>query len=596
MAGEVRLKLYNGSDRPDVLWAIPGQTVWDAMASAGRDPGGECGGRGTCGKCRVKVVGEVSPLAGEEQRLLATGELREGYRLACYCRVFGETEVHCEETISEQASFPVPVGLPPDEIRPEVRAVAVTVPGPGQGCSEALPERLERAVPAYSLDLAAQDWDRIAKLDSGQELVLTGVAVGSRLIALREVCPPVLGVALDIGTTSLFAVLVDLDSGEERAVVSRANLQRVYGADVISRISYALQHPGGLRHLQMILINTLNSMLDEMVREARVAREDIFQVMAVGNPVMLHFLLGEQVDGFARAPFTGVFREGRVVEAGRLSLEIHPRGLLRLLPQVRAFVGADVVAGLLAIGPGYPDTFLFIDIGTNGEMVLHHRGQWWACSTAAGPAFEGGNITRGMRAEPGAIDRVWVQDGEIRFNVLGGGLPRGICGSGLVDMVAVLRDQGRVDATGCLQVTATGQGSELTIVEGSGTATGRPLVLTQDDLRQLQLAKGAIRAGVDIMLERAGVTARELERVFLAGAFGNCLHPESLLRIGLLPPLEAGRIVRVGNTAARGAVRALLSEPKREEAESLACRITYLELASQPDFQEVFLRNLNFGE
>ena len=294
-------------------------------------------------------------------------------------------------------------------------------------------------------------------------------------------------------------------------------------------------------------------------------------------------------------PFVGVFTDEIEIEAGRLGIGIHPRGIVSLLPQIGGFIGSDTVAGLLATDYRSQETFLFVDIGTNGEMVLHHQGQWWASSAAAGPAFEGGNLTRGMRAGSGAVDRVWVQEGRIGYNVLGAERARGICGSGMVDLVAALLDLGWLDSSGLLRSNSgVGQETEFVLVPAFQGANGQSVVVTQDDIRQLQLAKGAIRAAVDIMLEKAGLVARDLERVFLAGAFGNFLRPDSILRIGLLPYLEPGKIKPVGNAAAGGAVLALFSQSKWEEAHSLARSINYIELANEADFQEVFLRSLNF--
>lgn len=598
MTKEIRVKVHTEDEEQYQIWTLPGSTVWDALENNGFNPGGQCGGRGVCGKCGIRVEGKVSPPAEEEIRLLDLGQASEGYRLACHCLVLGEAEVYLPENETSRSLPAAVVKRSQVELSPGINKVTAVVSGLAKEKPKALWERVQRVFPELSIDLTAENWNLISSRDDGRELVLTGITSGSRVLNLTpEEGPRVLGVALDIGTTSLFAALVDLITGEELAVAARSNPQRVYGADVLSRVSYTLEEPSGLQHLHAILVDAVNSMLEAMAREAGSSPRDIYQVVVVGNPVMLHLLAGFAVTGFARAPFTGVFSHELALAADKLSLYSHPSATVWVLPQIGGFVGADTVAGLLAVSPSFAGTFLFIDIGTNSEMVLHNQGQWWACSAAAGPAFEGGNISRGIRAQAGAIDRVWEQDGLIKYGTLGGNPPRGICGSGLVDLVAVLLEQGYLDATGLLLSKSTsGQGSEFVLVPATTTASGQPIGITQKDIRQLQLAKGAVRAAVDIMLERAGLTPRDVDRVFLAGAFGNCLHPDSLLRIGLLPTIDVEKIKRIGNAAISGAVLALLSEHKREEARWLAQRIEYIELADQPDFQEIFLRSLNFGK
>jgi uncharacterized 2Fe-2S/4Fe-4S cluster protein (DUF4445 family) len=598
MAEPVRVVVYEKGQESRAVWAVPGQTVWDVLASGGWETGGYCGGRGTCGKCQVKVTGDVSAPAVDEADLLDARGVSSEYRLACRCRLHGAAEVYIEGTKRWVAALGQSASSTTGEFSPRVRSRKIQVSRFQPQQPADLRERVQQAVGGYDLNLTTSNWDMLTALDQGEELELYAITIGPRLVSLSpKPDVPVLGAILDLGTTTLFTEVFDLSRGISLSSASAYNPQRAYGADVLARISYALERPTGLSRLHTVLIEAVNRMLGEMSVKGGWDVEDIYELVVVGNPVMLHLLLGLEIRGFARSPFVGVFAGETEAEAGKLGIDIHTRGVISLLPQIGGFIGSDTVAGLLATDYHSQETFLFIDIGTNGEMVLHHQGQWWACSAAAGPAFEGGNLTRGMPAGSGAVDRVWVQDGQIGYNVLGTERAQGICGSGVVDLVAALLDLGWLDSSGLLvSDSGVGQGAEFVLVPAFQAVGGQSVAVTQDDIRQLQLAKGAMRAAVDIMLERAGLAARDLERVFLAGAFGNYLRPDSILRIGLLPYLDAGKIKPVGNAAAGGAVLALFSQSQWEEARSLAPSINYIELANEADFQEVFLRSLNFPE
>jgi len=288
------------------------------------------------------------------------------------------------------------------------------------------------------------------------------------------------------------------------------------------------------------------------------------------------------------------------ISVPQLGLPMNPAGRVVILPQIGGFLGADVVGCLLAADLEGPGCTLLIDIGTNGEIVLKNNDQYLACSVAAGPAFEGVGITSGMMAVNGAIDRFWIEKGRIRYSVLGGSKPRGICGSGLLDLLAVLLELRVLDETGLIDGSRfpgrcrdSSNGTELVIVEGEDTAEGVPVVINQQDIRQLQLAKGAVRTGVEMLMKEAGLSAADIDEVLLAGSFGNHLHPRSLLRCGMLPGLRTGVIRNIGNAAARGALTALLSLPEREKSKVLAGRVRPLNLADRPDFSEMFLQSMN---
>ncbi len=348
--------------------------------------------------------------------------------------------------------------------------------------------------------------------------------------------------------------------------------------------------------MQQVLINNLNSMIEEMLLHIGASKDSIFRYTVAGNPVMLHLFTDINVTGFAAAPYSGVFRDNLVFPASAVGLRGGEAEVL-ILPQVGGFVGADTVAGLLSLEVKKPASYLFIDIGTNGEIVLCYRDKMWAASAAAGPALEGGNITCGMRAGDGAIDRFWLrEDGELAFNVLGNTAARGICGSGVIDLTACLLKAGYIDLRGTINPNAS---ESLTIkINDNGlyiilSEELNPVVFTQDDIRQVQLAKSALRTAIDILLREAGISCRELDSIILAGTFGSYLDPEHCMQIGLLPEMDKKKIINAGNTAARGAIAALLSEKKRREATAIRDKIQYVELATYPGFQELFLKNLD---
>lgn len=587
MGGEAVAKTCRVRVRPGVggeqtLWAEQGQTLWDVLVDAGLLVPGDCGGQGFCGACVVQAEGRLSAPGEEEQELLAG---RAG-RLACHCRVLGDCRVTLPGVEARAARLPVAAACSP--LRPLLRATPLHLQ---RGQAPDLRQQVGQALPGVRLAPPAGEWESLKAARQGEHV--RGVLRRGELVALLTAPDrPLWGVALDVGSTTLFGELVDLESGASRAAASLDNPQRRFGADIVSRLTAALGSREAHRALTDELRAGVGTLLRELAAQAGGEAQDIHHLVVAGNPVMVHFLLGWEVEGLSRHPLALTHPQGVEVEAAALELPAHQRALVQVLPQVGGMVGADTVAGLLALGPQAPHRFLLVDIGTNGEIALRDGERWWACSAAAGPAFEGGSISRGMRARPGAVDRAWVRGEEIRFGVVGGGTPRGICGSGLVDLVAALLALGRLQPDGWLQAPSPGDGERRYVLWPGGP--DEEVALTQGDIRQLQLAKGALRAGAELLLRRAGLRWEELAAVYLAGAFGNSLHVASAVAIGLLPPLSAHQVVAAGNTAARGARRVLLDAPAWGEALALAQRIEYVELALQSDFQEVFVASLNF--
>ena len=414
------------------------------------------------------------------------------------------------------------------------------------------------------------------------------------------------GIAFDIGTTTVAGYLVDLGRGKVLRTASAANRQGRHGADVISRISHAKAKKDGLHELQSLVVETVQSIIGRLLDHARVPAERIYALAFTGNTVMMHFLLGTTPENIALAPFVPAFTStinGRASQLGLRGLPSYTRFIT--LPNIAGYVGADTVSVMVAtrihkrLG-----NWLAIDIGTNGEVILSSDGRLLTCSTAAGPAFEGGCISQGMRAVQGAVYNVDFSSDPI-CSVVGGGEARGLCGSGLLDAIyemartGILHRSGRIlsqaECPGGLprslreRIEKKESGLRFVLVRGE-----TEVAVTQKDIREVQLAKGAMRAGIEILLKEAGISGSDLNGILLAGAFGSNLRPESIVGIGLLPPLPIELITPVGNAAGTGAVMALLSKEDLELASTLAARTEHVELSLSRDFQRIFIRSMDF--
>ncbi|MBS1181449.1 MAG: Methyltransferase corrinoid activation protein [Proteobacteria bacterium] len=402
----------------------------------------------------------------------------------------------------------------------------------------------------------------------------------------------VLGLAVDLGTTNLAAALVDMTSGQVLRSRSRVNPQTAFGGDIISRLTHALGGADQYRDLQSAAIDGIAALATELT-DGDTQR--IGEIAVVGNTVMQHLLLGLAVDGLARVPFTPATKAAVEQPAADFGLAVAPGAQLYCAPSVAGFVGGDHVAALIDVLADPPaGTWALLDIGTNTEISLHAHGKLTSVSCASGPAFEGGGITWGMRAAPGAIERATLDD-ELRLSTIGGRPPIGICGSGALSLVAALRRSQIVNARGRLDrdgpCVRERQGKREFVLSDGLDAAAPPLVFTQTDIRAIQLAKGAIRTGLDVLLVEAGLATRDLDHILVAGAFGSFIDIDDAITIGLLPDMPRRRIVQVGNVAGTGACRLVACLKARARAARLATDIHYLELASWPDFDTLFASN-----
>lgn len=606
---------------PADRWAdvARGETILQAIEDAGFEIETLCGGRGICRRCQV-----VAPaLSGAAKRLegeaFSEEQLAAGYHLSCLWKVEDDLEVEIVplEDFAHKA-FSGMADWPEVAVAPNVRRVSVRLDPPSIEDQRSDSRRLRDAlVGGDGLRIAyevAVDLPRV--LRSARWHVTVTVADDTIIAVERHHLRPPIGVAVDLGTTSVAAMLVNLRTGTAATIGAHSNSQGRHGAEVMSRIEHAAT-PGGLAELQAAVVGDLNRIIDESCAEAAVQPDDIVSLTVVGNTTMLHLFLGLSPEHIGASPFVGVANEGLTVEAGRLGLHAHPRAPVYALPSVAGFVGADTVGAMLAARFDRADgTRLLMDIGTNGELALAHGGELYTASAPAGPAFEGGQIRHGMRAATGAIERVVVEDdGELRCTTIGGTAPRGLCGSALVDLCAELFRVGLVDDGGRLlveaevvarngtpaacrlarRVRAADGRRELVVVEATASATGEAIVLTQADVRQYQLVKAAIGAGAATLLADVGLDASALDEVFLAGSFGSHIELGSARRTGLVPDVDAGRIHDVGNAALEGARMALLDPRCRTTASALALAAHHVELSGRPDFTERFLAALAFA-
>ncbi len=583
----------------------PGVTVHDAARAAGLHLAAPCGGKGRCGRCVVEVAVGAPPPTDLERERMPASDLEKGLRLGCQVRVTRDLDVGIPPSscaalteILEDGEC-VAFGL-----EPSVRARHVSLEPPSL---EDPRSDLARLAGAVGLDDLEGELDACRSLPSvlrEHDFSAQVVLRGRKLLAAL---PPgggarVLGAAFDIGTTTVAGSLVDLATGECVAIGSRTNPQDAFGSDVISRMDYAAQGPDSLAEIHSRIVACLNELLEDLARKAGARPVDVYDVVVAGNTVMTHLFLGLPPEAMATVPFTPVVTDSVDVAAAEVGLSAARPARVWTAPGVTAYVGGDVVLGMVAVGfRGFRDETIYIDIGTNGEVAAGTGERALCAATAAGPAFEGACISRGTRAVPGAISYVELRGDELEIETIGGLPPIGICGTGLVDLVASLLGAGVIDETGRIdpdakvplasRVREGEDGVEFVVAGGPGGE----LVLTQRDVRELQLAKGAIAAGSVTLLSKLGVDPADVSQVLLAGAFGSKIRAESALSIGLLPPgVVRERVRAVGNAAAAGARAATVSTSAREEATRLARWLEPVELSGEAAFQTYFAEAMMF--
>ena len=568
---------------------------------------GICGGEGICHSCKVQILsGTVSRPTSNERETFRSKELKEGWRLACQAYPTSDVKLVVP---AESMTTPQRVQVEGLEMRarpkPAVRAYDVRLSAPLLKAARADADRLLEALnQRHNLGCTAIDIRALRtisdQLRSYRWKVRAAVRNGE-VIAVLPRKSRQLGLAIDLGTTKIAGYLVDLTDGRTLAAKGIMNPQISYGEDIISRATAAVHSVRSATALQRLAVEAINGLCTDLCAEAGAKPEQVLEAVVVGNTVMHHLFLHLPVKQLVLSPFVPAVGRALEVKAGELGLNISSGAYVYLLPNIAGFVGADHVAMLLATNAWQAkETTVAPDIGTNTEVSLICEGKIVATSCASGPAFEGGHIKHGMRASAGAIERLYIDDDRIHYQTIDGAPPVGICGSGILDALAqlylakIVDDGGRIkDNRPCVRVY---KGQRELILVSKEERKGRPAItLTQRDVRELQLAKAAIRTGIQILLETSGCTENDIKQVIIAGAFGTYIDVGSAVAIGMLPALPLNRFRQVGNAAGMGAKLALISLTSRSRAEAIASRVSYIELASSPGFQPTFMQASYLG-
>ena len=592
-----------------------GTSLLDAAVAAGVLLSAPCGGVGACGGCRVRV--ETGAVEHERTGSLSPDDLAAGWALACHCRVSGDVTVRVPEPDESGAQIVTelaPGAAPALPVRePLVSRIRVTVEPPAPEGALSDLDRLARAVRAgggprevtcglgvlrtLAASLRAGGADVTVSLSPGDAQAPAGIV----RVESGDTAGRAFGLAIDIGTTTCAVQLVDLRDGRVLGTACDYNRQIDRGADVISRIHYA-KAPARREELRARVLETLNDLVRKCCASRGLAATEIDAAVVAGNPTMIHLALGLDPEHIRLAPYTPTVNRLSPLPAREVGLEIAPEGRVAFAPGVGSYVGGDVTAGLLRtpLATGDPRVRLYMDIGTNGEIVLGN-GEWlMACACSAGPAFEGGGIRCGMRAASGAIERIRVdpETGRAAVSVVGGGRPKGICGSGMIDLLAELWGVGRLTPAGKLDsgrcgasLRESGPGSRdlaWTVVPAEETESGEAIVVAESDIQNLLRTKAAVYSACALMLKHAGMGAPDIAQVFVAGGFGRFLDLRKAIAIGMLPDLPLERFTYLGNASLAGARAMLVSGEARRKAQELADRMTYLELNTVPSYMDEY--------
>jgi uncharacterized 2Fe-2S/4Fe-4S cluster protein (DUF4445 family) len=589
--GAQRVHLRFEPDGADVR--VPsGTAIFDAASWNGVAIDSTCGGHGTCKKCKVRIdEGDVA-VSPVDPRAFSPDELREGWRLACRAPAHGDLVVHVPPLQTRPKAALVGVGRHVI-LRPAVQKRHLVLDEPSledqRSDVQRVLEGLDDLEPRIELPVVRE----LGKILRAAHFDVTAVVCDDVLIGIEpgDTTTRRYAIAFDLGTTTVVATLLDLETGTPAAVRSMLNRQQPYGADVISRVSATMLDDAALGALEARAHETLAQLAREVCEEAEVPPTDVYEIVVVGNVTMTQLALGIDPEPLSMAPFIVAAHDLPPALAADFGVTVHPRAPAVVFPSLGAYVGGDIVAGMLASGLTRDRRLrLFIDVGTNSEIALGSSERVLATAAPAGPAFEAAQIRCGMRAAEGAIEGVRIRDGELELQVIGDVEPVGLCGSGLVDCVAELVHAGLLDHSGRFtddpRMTKIGEERVFMLAEN--------VYLSQRDVRELQFAKASIATGWNILLREMGVTADDISQVLLAGSFGAYLSPASAVKIGLVPPLALPRIISAGNVASEGAKMAALSIRERSEARSIVHEVEYVELSGREDFNDAFIDQLAF--
>jgi uncharacterized 2Fe-2S/4Fe-4S cluster protein (DUF4445 family) len=588
----------------------PGSTILDAAQRAGLNINVVCGGQGKCGKCIVYVQsGKTSFDRQKFGRFFSEEELTRGACLACETTVESDLQVQVPESTLIQEQKILIDGLEAAiEFHPSVRKYYVelqppTISDPSPDLSRLLwgiqknggpaaekmyvPLEVLREIPSI---LRHADWKA-----TGTVALVPG---GYRLVDLQEndTAKRLFGAAVDLGSTTIVVYLWDLVSGKVVSVASNYNRQISCGEDILARVNFARKN--GLLKLQALATESINAAITTASNTAGIDREDIYEVVVAGNTVMTHMLLGIDPAYMIAEPYVPVVRRALSVATGRIGIACNPNGGLFVFPAVSDFIGGDIIADILACGMSEREEIsLLIDIGTNFEVVLGNREWMFSCAGAAGPALEGGEVLFGMRANPGAIEKITIEPGTLNpvYATINSIKPRGICGSGLIDLLAELLCTCVIDRTGRIntaiaspRIRTNGHFPEYVIAWAAETDMEKDIVITENDIKNLIMSKASVHAACLTLMKQAGITRREITTIYFAGAFGNYINKKNATIIGLIPEIGIDKIINIGNGAVTGANIALVNRRKRKTLDDIACQVAYIELNAESSFMDEY--------
>lgn len=586
-------------------------TLLDMALQAGVEIAALCGGGGTCGRCKMRLSsGSLSTVTDNEKTLLSKEELENGIRLACQSYPITDCVIDIPPesftTIQRTQVEGIDTGTLLD---PVVNKIPISIEPPQFYDTIADDKRLFNALKAtgvkeqplinhavlktLSTQLRNDNWTGSIILNNSKQ---------PEISAFLPKNARMLGLAGDLGSTKLALYLIDLESGTTLAKSGTMNPQISFGEDVVNRIAYAMKHHDGRETLQSRLVQTINETILYLCQETSTNPDWIVDVVMVGNTAMHHFFAGLPIEQLGQSPYLASVGESIHFHAGQIGLTCAPGATVYMPPNLAGFVGADHISTLLSADSWHGDkTILTMDIGTNTEISLLNQGRLSSCSCASGPAFEGAHIRHGMRAAPGAIERVQIQNGNIAFSTIGGESPVGICGSGILEVVSEMKMAGIIDNRGAFSKISdmvdwsAGKG-QFILVPSQNSGNEKDIVITRNDINQIQLAKSAIRAGVEILLSNAGISATAIDKFLIAGAFGTYLDVPHSINIGMFPDIPITRFSQIGNAAGVGACKLLLSKEERQKADEIANRMNYVELTTHPVFFEKYIHHMYFGK
>lgn len=581
------------------------QTVLEIARNAGITLRGDCGGSGVCGKCKIQITkkyGSISPPTEKELKFLGPEEITQNIRLACQVKILsGTATIYIPKESRNEAREISGTALECKiSLSPVIQKISCILPKPS--LDDTVPD-LERLITGLGRSFNQIPLSALTNLPAilrASEWNITAVFCNNDLIAIEpgDTTTDMYGVAIDIGSSKIICHLVDLTDGVTVAEEHAENPQIMYGEDVVSRITFAAKDPVNLKKLQSLIIESINTLIDRMSDKAGIEKDKIYEIVFDGNTVMHHLFLGINPKFIGISPFLPCFKTGISFPARDLGLAIHPEGKVTSLPLIAGYVGSDAVADLMITRIFERSEYsLLIDIGTNSEIMLGNSDKILVCSAPSGPSFEGAHISAGMKAVGGAIETISINDGILSYTTIGNRKPKGICGSGLIDLVAelfsaeIITKNGKFTDLSHPRIIKRAV-PEFLVVSKEETDTDRDITITEKDINEFLLAKGSLRAGWTILLEKFGISQSEISKIWLAGSFGTHINIENAMTLELIPQVEPDRVVLAGETAVGGSKIALLSGSDRESINNILTRVRYVELSVEKSFNREYLRSI----